>query len=140
MDRHGRIPLKYFVNTGWTEHLYRTERSFLNSMNRWNTEDWEKEQKKKCPEENPVTLQSAEPGFARYLDEMKAYERSSFQPRITDLEICRYIDQVILPEMGIASYTGLDNGQKYRVLASVTQHLGASDAQIRRCLRLPVRF
>ena len=140
VDNHGRIPLKYFVNAGWTEHLYRTERSFLNSMNRWNTEDWEKEQKKKYPEESPVTLQSTEPGFARYLDEMKAYERGSFQPRVTDLEICRHIDQVILPGMGITSYTCLDNRQKYQVLASVTQHFGAPDAQIRRCLRLPVRF
>lgn len=140
VDGQGRIPLKYFVNAGWTEHLYRTERSFLNSMNRWNTEDWEKEQRKICPDVSPVTLLSAEPGFSRYLDEMRAYERGSFQQRITDLEICGYIDQIILPEMGMDSYTSLDDRQKHNVLATVRQHFGASEAQIRRCLGLPVRF
>ena len=136
LDENGRIPLRYFVNAGRTEYLYRTERSFIHQLNRWNTEDWEREQIKKYPQGEIITLTEAEPGFESEIEDMRAYERGAWRLRITDMEVCGYIDRVLLPEIGIPSYTMLDSGQLPSVINAVQRKFHVRDEQILRCLGL----
>ena len=136
LDENGRIPLRYFVNAGRTEYLYRTERSFIHQLNRWNTEDWEREQIKEYPQDEIITLTGAEPGFESEIEEMRAYERGAWRLRITDMEVCGYIDRVLLPETGIQSYTMLDSRQLPSVINAVQRKFHIRDEQILRCLGL----
>ena len=136
LDENGRIPLRYFVNAGRTEYLYRTERSFIHQLNRWNTEDWEREQIKKYPQGEIITLTGAEPGFESEIEDMRAYERGAWRLRITDMEVCGYIDRVLLPETGIQSYTMLDSRQLPSVINAVQRKFHIRDEQILRCLGL----
>ena len=136
LDENGRIPLRYFVNAGRTEYLYRTERSFIHQLNRWNTEDWEREQIKEYPQDEIITLTGAEPGFESEIEEMRAYEKGAWRLRITDMEVCGYIDRVLLPETGIQSYTMLDSRQLPSVINAVQRKFHVRDEQIMRCLGL----
>ena len=75
-----------------------------------------------------------EPEGITPLDTMRAYERASFQPHISDLEICRHIDRKILPRLGLTSYTKLNNGQKQDIVQELQQTYHTGTEQIYRCL------
>lgn len=136
LDENGRIPFQYFVNAGRTEYLFRTERSFIHHMNRWNTEDWEREQLKEYTQGEIVTLIGAEPGFESEVEEMRAYERGSWRLCTSDMEVCEYIDHILLPKIGVPSYTMLTPEQQSAVINAVRQKLHVRDKQILRCLGL----
>ena len=67
---------------------------------------------------------------------MRAYERGAWRLRITDMEVCGYIDRILLPEIGIPSYTMLDSGQLPSVINAVQRKFHVRDEQILRCLGL----
>ena len=138
VDKTGRVLLGKFINANRVEHIFRTARNFIHCTNRWNTEDWEKEQKRQFPEGEVFSLGNVEPEGITPLDTMRAYERASFQPHISDLEICRHIDRNILPRLGLTSYTKLNNRQKQDIVRELQQtyHIGSEQAY--RCLGGPV--
>lgn len=63
-------------------------------------------------------------------------ERGAWRLRITDMEVCGYIDRVLLPETGIQSYTMLDSRQLPSVINAVQRKFHIRDEQILRCLGL----
>ena len=134
VDKTGRVLLRKFINASRVEHIFRTARNFIHCINRWNTEDWEKEQKKQFPEGEVFSLGNVEPEGITPLDTMRAYERASFQPHISDMEICRHIDRKILPRLGLTSYTKLNNGQKQDIVQELQQTYHTGTEQIYRCL------
>ena len=86
---------------------------------------------KEYPQDEIITLTGAEPGFESEIEEMRAYEKGAWRLRITDMEVCGYIDRVLLPETGIQSYTMLDSRQ-----LAVQRKFHVRDEQIMRCLGL----
>ncbi len=127
----GRVRLEYFVNAGRTEHLFRTARTFLHSMVRWNTEDWEKEQ---ANEASLVTLRSIEPDPSFPIEQMRAYENGSFRPGTSDEEVCGYVDHTVLPQMGLGSFVGLDPVRRRGLVSVLMKRFHISAEQALRCL------
>lgn len=127
----GRVRLEYFVNAGRTEHLFRTARTFLHSMVRWNTEDWEKEQ---ANDASLVTLRSMEPDPSFPIEQMRAYEKGSFRPGTSDEEVCGYVDHTVLPRMGLASFVELDPVQRRGLVSVLMKRFHVSAEQALRCL------
>ena len=127
----GRVRLEYFVNAGRTEHLFRTARTFLHSMVRWNTEDWEKEQ---ANDASLVTLRSMEPDPSFPIEQMRAYEKGSFRPGTSDEEVCGYVDHTVLPRMGLGSFVGLDPVRRRGLVSVLMKRFHISAEQALRCL------
>lgn len=133
-DTNGRVKLEYTINAGRVEYLYRTARSFLHYMNKWNTEDWEKSQLTENPDSEIVTLGNSEPAHICNMDEMKAYEKGIATIKCTDLELCSYIDNVFLPTHGISSYTSAGSSLKQSLAIELKKQFHASTEQIYRCI------
>lgn len=136
VDSKGRMIFKHFVDSGWVEHVYRTLRSFINFMNRWNTEDWEREQKSLDPDQAPVSLCDVEPGFRMELEMMRAYERGTYRLHVADVKVCEYVDNVLLPMLRVPSYTCLRADDVGWVVRNVKDKFHVSSAQAYRCLGL----
>ncbi len=133
-DSTGRIELEYLVNAGMVEYLFRTSRNFIHSMNRWNTEDWEREQANAKITDGIVSLETAEPTCSHLQKEMRAYENGSFRIHMTDLELCRYIDRELLPRLTIPSYIHIGNEQKKQIAQTLKDRFHISTEQAMRCL------
>lgn len=138
VDINGRILLDKAINAGRVEHIFRTARNFIHCMNRWKTEEWEKEQQTLNPSGGIFSLQDSEPGDIMPLDTMRAYENASFRPHVSDIKICRYIDRVLLPSMGIQSYAHLPRDCKPELVKLVRQKFHVSGEQAVRCIGGPV--
>lgn len=134
IDSTGRIKLDYMVNAGRVEYLFRTSRNFIHSMNRWNTEDWEREQANAKITDGIVSLETAEPTCAHLQKEMRAFENGSFIIQMTDLELCRYIDRELLPRMKIPSYILIGNDLKKEIAEMLKGRFHISTEQAMRCL------
>lgn len=126
VDGNGRILLSMFVNSGRVEYLFRSVRSFLHSMLRWNTEDWEKEQKKENPAAAVIDLNESEPYTTIPLDRMRAYERGVFRLPVTDCEICEHLDKLVLPRMGILSFAHVSQEQRNDIIKYLCQQFHIS--------------
>lgn len=137
IDNTGRIKLEYMVNAGMVEYLFRTSRNFLHSMNRWNTEDWEREQANAKLTDGIVSLETSEPTCAHIGREMRGYENGSFIIHMNDLELCRYIDMKLLPRMKIPSYILIGNDRKILIAQMLTDRFHVSTEQAMRCLGGP---
>lgn len=133
-DNRGRVKLDYIVNAGMVEYLFRTARNFLHSMNRWNTEDWEREQINAKLTDGIVSLETSEPTCAHLKEEMRGYENGSFRIHMTDLELCLYIDRELLPQMKIPSYALVGYAHKERIVRMLKDRFRISTEQAMRCL------
>lgn len=138
IDKNGRILLRKCINAGRVEHIFRTARSFIHCMNRWNTEDWEKEQTRLFPEGGVFSLENVEPDNITPVNTMRAYEQASFRPCTPDIDICRHIDQTLLPHLGLASYTHMNGRQKSEAALALQRKYRISPEQAYRCLGGPV--
>lgn len=133
-DSTGRIKLDYMVNAGRVEYLFRTSRNFIHSMNRWNTEDWEREQANAKLTDGIVSLETSEPTCAHLEREMRGYENGSFRIHMNDLELCQYIDMKLLPRMKIPSYILIGNDRKKLIAQMLKDRFHVSTEQAMRCL------
>ncbi|MBQ3659178.1 MAG: hypothetical protein IJS70_07810 [Bacteroidales bacterium] len=161
MSSNGLILREDIIDTGQVEQIYVTPRNFLYQMNRLSDEKMSREQ----IEENglpPVTLDAIEKGVAEF-DVQAALRRENGRAeasRLTDLEMCRIIDDIYLPHFSgsgeISIYT-LSQGQRAALADTILQDWQkvrnggrpyicqaaalfkgrrASVSQIRRCLAL----
>ena len=98
MDEHGLLLREDIVDTGYVEQIYISPRSFLFHMSRISDEKDIQKQK----EENdlpPVTIEDIEagvPSFSSRIAKEAEYGKVN-RSVMTDLELCRFIDRVILP-------------------------------------------
>ena len=98
MDEHGLLLREDIVDTGYVEQLYISPRSFLFHMSKITDEKDIQKQK----DENdlpPVTLDNIEAGVPAFSPKVaKDAEYGKVNRSVmTDLELCRFIDRVILP-------------------------------------------
>lgn len=133
-DENGRVLLNQFVNYGRVEYLYRSARSFLHSMIRWNTEDWNREQQKENPAAEPIDLRTSEPMPGMTVEQMRSYEKGVFRLPVRDSEICRHLDKEILLQMGIRSFAWLNPAQRRELSTYLQRHFHISQEQASRCL------
>lgn len=100
MSADGQLLREDILDVAWVEQNYISPRSFLLNMNRIaDATDLLKQQK----ENNlpPVTLESIETGVPNFaLKEAQAFERErGVRNNMTDLELCAYIDSVLIPKI-----------------------------------------
>lgn len=133
-DDRGRILLSCFVNAGRVEYIFKTVRSFIHSMNRWNTDDWEREQKQDGLSGKIVSLDNSEPSYSGDLESMRAYEKAVFHIRASDEDICRYIDHEVVPAVGLHSYVFLSDQQKVELVRKIMSRFHVREEQASRCL------
>ncbi len=144
------------------EHMYLTPRSFDYYMNRRSGEEWRKEQDKDGNEMDPITIENIEreyikgrvldmdqkgdmPGmnnelYEKVVKRMMYYEsgRSDYN-KVTDIELCTYIDNVILPKLGKPSVYCLSGKEKINIAELIyNMKFNPSASQIRRCLVMNV--
>lgn len=139
MNSSGLILREDVVDIADVEHIYGTARSFLYYMNRLSGEEWLREQEKDRLEKTPViTLETIEHGVRfQSIEQMLSHEhgRSRYQ-KMTDLDICKLIDQRIVPDLGKQSVYDLSQEEKAFIARRIQSEYHLSDAQIRRCLAM----
>ena len=136
MDKNGIFLRRSFMEIRRLEQFYVSPRNFVYQMNRLTDETWQQEQIKDGTGK-PITLADVEPG----LDEKSIAEllnnenaRNFSRSRMQDLEVCRLIDQELLPGTGATSVYRLTDTQRSRIYRTLQNEFHLQDRQIRRCL------
>ena len=136
MDKNGIFLRRSFMEIRRLEQFYVSPRNFVYQMNRLTDETWQQEQIKDGTGK-PITLADVEPG----LDEKSIAEllnnenaRNFSRSRMQDLEVCRLIDQELLPGTGATSVYRLTDTQRSRIYRTLQNEFHLPDRQIRRCL------
>lgn len=147
LPRHAEFPDEYlmsaqgvFVRSSFmelrrAEQYYTSPRNYLYQMNRLTDESWSQEQLKDGTG-SPITLsmveQADEKSVARMLN--NEHGRHFSRSRLQDLDVCRLIDQDLLPAYGVNSVYLLSSAQKARLARQLSYEYRLPEAQIRRCL------
>lgn len=136
MDESGLLRPESIIDTNDLEHMFSTARSYLYYMNRLSNDTWEREQDEDKNGRPPISLGDIEAGVKTHnIRTLLANEHGRADYRTaTDLEICSFIDTVLVPASGAASVYRMSI-EEYRICA---QHLAykfhLSKEQIIRCM------
>ena len=138
MDGKGVFLRRSFMEIRQVEMFYTSPRNFLYQMNRLTDESWVEEQKKDRTGK-PITLADVEYGLdgktiAQLLD--NEHGRNFSRSRLQDLDVCRLIDNDILPGYGVPSIYCLSDTQKKRIARTLREEFRLPEKQIQRCLVL----
>lgn len=116
MTTDGQLFREDIIDVEYVEELYITPRNFLYQMNRFSNENWRLEQSDEGGGTPPVTLEMIENGVADFdLQAMLTNEKGWVdRNRMTDLEMCEFIDSEYLPEhfKGVRSIYQLSESQR----------------------------
>lgn len=118
------------------ENLFVTPRAFNYYMSRKSSEEWENEQSKDGSEILPISLPVIEKGVDMHtLEKMLVYEngRADYR-RMSDIELCTYLDEVARKRYGRHSVYQLTHSEKVELAEELFRAYHMSDAQIRRGL------
>ncbi len=101
MDETGLLLREDILDTSYVEELYVSPRNFLFQMNRISEEERDIEMQKKENDTQPITLDLLETGVPDYESRFThiAEQGKVNYNRMTDLELCRLIDEKILPSL-----------------------------------------
>ena len=136
MDKNGLLLRESVIDVQQVEYFYNTPRNYLFYMNRISGEEWVKEQQKEGGE--VFTLENIESGVR--MNDISSMLRSEYGREnygiISDLQLCRLIDEKILPECRVQSVYQLDSGRKKDIANMIWQKYHASRDKIERCLIL----
>lgn len=138
MDTNGLILREDVVDTSDVEHLYGTPRAFLYYMNRLSGEEWQKEQKQDNVNATPITIRIIENGISmQTMEQMLRNEhgRNDYR-KMSDINLCEFIDKNILPEIGKASVYLLTASEKQKIAQFLYLQKRLPEAQIKRCLAM----
>ena len=138
MSKEGVFLRESVLDIVQIENLFVTPRNFDYHMGRKTSEDWYKEQEKDKSDSPTIRLETIEKGInLQSVERMLIHEsgRSDYD-KMADMELCRIIDNEILPDHGRKSVYELSMSEKTRLADYLyrTYHLG--EAQIRRCLAM----
>lgn len=138
MDTNGLILREDVVDTSDVEHLYGTPRAFLYYMNRLSGEEWQKEQKQDNVNATPITIRIIENGISmQTMEQMLRNEhgRNDYR-KMSDINLCEFIDKNILPEIGKTSVYLLTASEKQKIAQFLYLQNRLPEAQIKRCLAM----
>ena len=136
MDKSGLLLRESVLDVRQVEYFYNTPRNYLFYMNRLSGEEWEKEQMK---EEGEIfTLETIESGVR--MNDISSMLRSEHGREnygiMSDLQLCKLIDEHILPEYGVQSVYQLDSRYRKDIANGLWQKYRLSRDKIERCLVL----
>ncbi len=131
------------------EYMYMSPRAFDYYMNRRTSEEWLKEQEKDGSGIQPITLELIEEGFIKNSD-IKSYEMElkilnrmksneygkGNYSKISDIELCTFIDNQMLQRFGKLSVYHLSGKEKIQIAAYLHKLFHPSEKQVARCLVL----
>lgn len=165
MDEHGLLLREDIIDAAYVEQIYITPRNFLFQMNKYTDDRTEEDQKKEKSDTPVITIDLIEqgtPDFERKLFLLNEQGRVNKQ-MMTDLELCRLIDDYYIPRMkgdnGTVSFYSLAVSERAAIFETVRRDIQrsrfaeaedkrtlpgkaglsgrmVSDAQLRRCLAL----
>lgn len=137
MNAEGVFVRSSFMEIRRAEQFYVTPRNYLFQMNRLSDEDWIREQEKDHTGA-PITLRVVEQADDKTVAQLLVNERGRIfsRSRLQDMDVCRLIDNDILPGYGVRSIYLLSDTQKHRIAAQLQNEFCLPEAQIKRCLAL----
>ena len=150
IGRHQSFPESYKMTTDGVflresvldipqvENMFVTPRNFDYYMSRRTTEDWIKEQEKDHNNAAPITLSLIESKVSmNSLEEMLTLEsgRSDYY-RISDIDLCRKIDEIVREQLHKSSIYNLTQEEKTNLARQIRNNYHPSNAQLTRCLAL----
>ena len=118
------------------EHLFSSPRAYQYYMNRLSGEEWKREQEKDNNDQPPVTLSSIEHGVGlNALDIMLSNEngRGDYNA-MTDIRLCEFIDQELLPRYCKESVYLLSRTEKEKLGNYLCSKYRLSKGQVARCI------
>lgn len=122
LDKSGLLIQENILQTDMVEHFYGSPRKFAFYMNKLSGEEW-------------AILNIESWMGAQAKDLLNSEKLLKNANRISDIDICEYIDACLLKNKNGAPYTALSVTEKLR-LASQFRHRGAGIGQISRCLAI----
>ena len=136
MNKNGLFLRESVLDIAQVENMFVTPRSFDYYMGRKTSEDWQKEQSKDNLQIPPVRLEDIEAGARmQTLEAMMINENGKGNYRkISDIDLCIEIDQLILPEFGKGSVYLLSDQEKRKIAELLYRKYHINEMQIRRCL------
>lgn len=136
MDRNGLILRESVIDVQQVEYMYGTPRNYLYYMNRISGEEWVKEQLKDGA--SALGLDEIESGVR--MQDVPAMLKNEFgrgdYSAMTDIRLCKLIDNEILPQYDTSSVYLLDEKTKHKIANDLWQQYRLSKEKIVRCLVL----
>lgn len=138
MDANGIFLRRSFMELRRAEQYYVTPRNYLYQMNRLTDESWKTEQEQDKTGK-PITLNLIERADENTLTQLLSNERARnfSSTRMQDMDVCRLIDNDLLPSYGTTSVYRITDSQRQRIARQLYHEFHLPEAQIRRCLVLP---
>lgn len=138
MSKSGVFLRSSVLDIPQVENIFVTPRSFNYYMNRKSSEEWEKEQEKDGNGILPINLESIETGIHHdNLSKMLLFEHGKADYRkISDIELCTYVDQIARSCYGRHSVYQLSQKEKVQIANDLYHKHHLHESQIRRCLVL----
>ena len=138
MSKSGVFLRESVLDIPQVENLFVTPRAFNFYMSRKSSEEWEKEQEKDGNGAQPINLLSIENGINCHdISKMLSFEHGKADYRkISDIELCTYLDQLARSCYGRHSVYQLTQEEKLRIANDLYHNHHIPESQIRRCLVL----
>lgn len=135
MNESGVFTRQSFMEIRRAEQYYGTARNYLYQMNRLTDESWKQEQLQDNTGQ-PVTLSMLEKADEKSVAQMLNNEhgRNFRHSGLQDLDVCRLIDNDLLPSLGVPSVYLLTDNQRQRISRLLWAEFRLPEHQIRRCL------
>lgn len=139
-DRFGQISPADIVETDIVEGYFGSYRAFEFNLHRVNYEKWKEEQLSESPDAPHIDLCTIEPMMSH--DQIAAALKKSpgwvSDIPVSDLELCRIIDNELISHFHVGSYTRLTQKQKLEIcdILRYDLHYMLSAKQLGRCLAL----
>ena len=101
MDESGLLLPEDILDTAYVEELYISPRNYLYQMNRHANDERDIQAQQKENTTEPITLESIEKGVLDFdIRMVRTFEQGKVNlQRMTDIELCRLIDEKILPNL-----------------------------------------
>ena len=135
MNADGILLRSSFLELRRAEQYYGSARNYLYQMNRLTDESWKQDQIQDGTGQ-PVTLSMLERADEQTIAQMLNNEHGrNFQhSRLQDPDVCRLIDNELLPSLGVRSVYLLTENQRQRLSMQLLHEFHLPEHQIRRCL------
>lgn len=134
MSSSGLLLRESVIDIPQVEYFYNTPRNFLFYMNRISGEEWQKEQENEGG--TAYTVETIEQGVIT--SDISAmlkceYGRENYR-RLSDIQVCKLIDNEILPRYGVQSVYQLSAKAKIQIANELWNKYHVSRDKIERCL------
>lgn len=136
MDDSGLLLRESVIDVQQVEYFFGSPRNYLFYMNRISGEEWEREQQKDGSA--ALTLDKIESGVR--MNDVSSMLKNEFgrenYKNMSDIRLCRLIDNEILPKYGVSTIYQLSVAAKCRIGNDLWKRLHVSRGKIERCLAM----